>query len=314
MQVKEISGKDWNQLAAQADNASVFGQQDVVAVIADVFAVKPIYFIVVKKDRPIFGLLVYARGNKIIHPLTDIYTALWQYSLSPLGLQQAWLVLIKHLQRFFVRIDFILPISIQDIRPFIYQGFKADVKYTYINNFSHSYANELQSLWRKANRMGVNFAKDDAETYIKHVIKGFDFLPFGKSDKLRLEKFIYGMHNIGKLNAVGAFLDGKLIASALSLIDKKEKVAYNLFVSSHKANYHTGVHTALYLENFNQLKQQGVCAIDLCGATAEGVGNFKAGFNGELNAYYHVRYNKWRWQAVKWLKLFKLAISKLGNL
>nr|WP_294895792.1 hypothetical protein [uncultured Pedobacter sp.] len=285
-----------------------------VKIIAGTFNVEPICLVAFNKDKPILGMVLYAKGKSIVHPSIYIYTAIWQTSNSVIRIENAFLSILNKLQADFKYISLLLPPKVTDIRPFIYCGFKSDVKYTYINNLNDiNPSSEVKSRINKANKLGVNFNFDeDSEEILNHIISSFLKLGYKRSYIKTLENFIYKLMASGYLVSISARLNNELLASGYVLLDKANQNAMNLFITSNKSHYQTGVHSSLYVHNLSALKGKGFLTNDLFGASTKGIGDFKSSFNGELTPFYHVRYSYLRWRIVSIVNKIKLVLMKIN--
>ncbi|KHJ39628.1 hypothetical protein PBAC_01390 [Pedobacter glucosidilyticus] len=315
MEVREVDSEFWFETALSLGKASVNGHPDFVNVISKVFKVNAVHFIVYKKGTPILGFISYKKGKSLIHPTNYIYTALWHTSSSALVVQEAFLDLICYIKTKYRFMEFSLPPEVVDIRPFIYTGFKADVKYTYINDLNNlKLSSDIKSMRNRGEHLGIEFKwNDQSEDILKQNIDSFFKVGYSNSYINNIHLLIRGLLSKGFLKGISARLDGNLLASGFILVDKYQKNAMNLFITSNKTHYQTGVHSSLYLKNFYFLKDEGVLYNDLFGATTKGIGNFKSNFNGELKPYYYVRYNFLRWEVVRLWNLIKPTLFKLLN-
>lgn len=284
-----------------------------VELVAETFDTEPICLVAYFKGKPMLGLVLYRRGKSIVHPTTYIYTGVWKTSTSSIAIENAFIAIIKKIQEDYRIINLLLPPKIIDIRPFIYCGFKSDVKYTYINNLTKIVlSSDVKSMRNRAKNLGIDFKfGDDSEEILHQNISSFFKLGYKKSYIKALEKFICKLKSAGYLSPISARLNGELLASGFVLLDNLNNNAMNLFITSNKSHYQTGVHSSLYLQNFYALKEKGFLTNDLFGASTKGIGNFKSNFNGELTPFYYVRYNYLRWMIVRTLNKAKSLLKKI---
>lgn len=286
-----------------------------ISVISETFSLKPICIIAFFKDKPVLGLVAYTKNKSIIHPSIYIYTCVWQTSNSNIKNQDAFSTVLKKLQDDYWFISLLLPPKISDIRPFIYCGFKSDVKYTYVNNLNNlKLSSDVKSMRNRATSLNIefNFNKNTPEI-LKQNVSSFINFGFKQKDTNLIETFIRKLIGAGYLVAISASLNDELLASGYVLLDKQNANAMNLFITSKKSNYQTGVHSYLYLQNFYALKDAGFLTNDLIGANTKGIGDFKSNFNGELTPFYHVRYFFLRWRVVNFIKKLKHVIRKIRS-
>lgn len=315
MDIKFLSVSKAFDLATDNNVDFINCEPKFVAIISETFNVKPICIVVFNVDKPLLGLILYVKNGSIIHPTTYIYTSIWKTSNSSILIENALISIIKKLQKKYKNISLLLPPSIVDIRPFIYCGFKSDVKYTYINDLLNiKLSSDVKSMRNKAEKLGINFKfNEDNEDILNQNVSSFIKLGYSKKYIIKLNTLICKLKEAGYLKPISATLNDELIASGYVLLDKQNLNAMNLFVTSNKSNYQTGVHSSLYLQNLYSLREQGFLTNDLFGATTKGIGNFKSNFNGELRPYYHVRYNYVRWGLVRLVNKIRSTFMMLKS-
>jgi hypothetical protein len=313
MEAKYVTIEEGFNLAAHHKVAYLNCEPRFINIICETFKLKPVCLIVYSNNKPLIGLVLYTKNKSIVHPTNYIYTAIWKTSNSSIAIENALIIAIKELQKKYRFINLLLPPNIIDIRPFIYCGFKSDVKYTYVNNLLDiKLSSDVKSMRNRANKLGIQFDfNTDSNEILNQNIASFFKLGYKKKYIKRLERFILNLKNVGYLIPISARLNNILLASGYVLLDKENFNAMNLFITSDKENYQTGVHSSLYLYNLYWLKDNGFLTNDLFGATTKGIGNFKSNFNGDLTPYYHVRYNFIRWSLVKIINNAKSLLKKV---
>lgn len=313
IEVKSV--EEWFDIGSKLNKTTINCNPNFVKIVSKAFLVNPMSWIVYKKGIPIVGLLGYNKGKSIIHPTTYIYTAIWQNDKSEFLIQEALLTLLNYLKGKFRNISFLLPPEFNDIRPFIFSGFKPYLFYTFIKSLNDLSANyNLRVIRKKCEGLGVKFVYNDLEDdLLKQHTKSFLNLGYSKKYVNKIHDFFLLLHNNGFVKAVSARLNDELLASAYILLDKEKKSALNLLVTSDKLHYQTGVHPALYLNMFDFLAKEGIEKYDLYGfGFKQGISDFKSKFRGDLKPHYLVKYNYTRSTAIKiWKKLKPFTIKLL---
>lgn len=314
MVVKYVTVNEGFRLATEHQVGDIYCEPKFVEIINESFNVKSLCIVAFDNEKPLLGLVLYSKGKSIVQPTTYIYTGIWKTSKSSILLENAFIAIIKKIQSDYRFISVLLPPKITDIRPFIYCGFKADVKYTYVNNLTNIVlSSDVKSMRNRATNLGIDFQFGSAtQEVLEQNIASFFNLGYKKRYINTLEKLIVGLTSEGYFRPISARLNGELLASGYVLLDKVNRHAMNLFITSNKSHYKTGVHSSLYLHNLYWLRDTGFLTNDLLGATTKGIGNFKSNFNGELTPYYHVRYNYLRWKVVKVVNIVKNLLMKLN--
>lgn len=292
MQIKSLSLENWCKISKENDYYSPTFHPKFIEIVKTSYKVKSLHYVIYHKEKPVLGTVIYLKNNNVIHPSQYFYTAIWENSNSKLIIQKACIVLIDYVISKFKNICFRFSPEITDIRPFVLKGFSPTVNYTYYKNLSEINLNpKLLSRDRKALKMGIKFNWDFNINIIEQNIQGLKDLGY-KADFIRpLKKMMMFLYENNFLIGVSAEIDGNMLGSALIMVDEENKIAMNLFITSERQNYDTGLHSALYINIFNRLKESGIIINDLYGANVLGIGNFKSNFDGELKPHYSLDYN-----------------------
>ncbi|HTN22112.1 MAG TPA: hypothetical protein VL125_16665 [Pelobium sp.] len=309
---------DWFRITKNVGKTSITSDPAFIEVISNVFNVRPFIVVVYKYEEPLLGCVLYKKGNSITHPLSNIYTSIWLNSSSDLLIQETMLFWLTELIKYFKRIEFNLPPEIADIRVFYHVGFKAYTYYTYINNLENAITikPKIENLIKRAENQEIEFNWNDKSIdLIKQQTDSFKSLGYKKNYTHKIELVIKKLLELGMLIPVSAREKNTrdLLASSYILSDYYNKTALNLFLTSDKKNYNTGVHSAIYFRNLQFLKSEGYRFFDLCGATTLGIGNFKANFRGDLTPFYIVKFSRLRWNAILITRNFKKFMMSLKN-
>lgn len=305
MTVEVLEIDKW-QAFSKAYKVGVFGDVVLLNTICEVYGVKSLPIVVRKGDKPIMAIVCFVKGRRIVHPTSNIYTCVWTAETTSINIQDACYKLLDELKKKFVKISILLPPGFDDIRAFINSGFKSDVKYTLVNKLDKIKPSKtILEKCVQASKTEINFVVDIPIKEPLVLLENFyRKLGYSETTITTISSMLEKLQAGGIIKPFGAYLGHKLIACSFQLLDTNGLTAYNLFLTSNKENYQTGVQGALYMFIFDQLQHKGIAQIDLFGATSRGVGNFKQFFNGELKPYYFVRYYRFRWTVVKLFKKF----------
>lgn len=308
---------EWIKITENFGHQSILNNIDFINITCNTFNVDPFVSIVFQNEVPILGSVLYEKGNRIIQPNEYFYTSIWINSKSELIVQECVLFWLTFLTKKFKKVEFSLPPNFKDIRPFYWCGFKADVYFTYLNSIDNAlnFKSNIQNKINKSKNHGIYLNVDTLanDEIIQYHYNSFINLGYSKEYSNEIACFADRLIKKGLGYAIYAkYSDAtKIVASSIMILDEYKHSAINFLVSSNKTSYQTGVHSALYAENFFYLKSKEIKSIDLCGANTKGIGNFKGNFKGELTPFYRVKFNYWRWQAVLGKRKFDKLVSML---
>jgi len=292
MEIKEVDVNEWYRLSSLSGNNSICFQPEFILIIAQSFSIVPVCWIVYRNEQPVIGLLSYRKKGALVHPSVYTYTAIWTAS-SSFMVQQALMLLLAHLKSKFTRIHFWLPPEITDIRPFIRSGFRPAVNYTLLKSLEDlKFSTQLRAREKKAESYNVRFLWDDKQSDImEQYNREFSSYGYGAKHGNQLSLFFSALLKGGFAKSLSGRIENKLVASGIVLVDEPRKHSMNMLISSEKKHYDTGVHSALYMHIFRNLREEGYLTNDLYGANTLGIGNFKSNFTNNLLPHYEVKYN-----------------------
>lgn len=308
---------EWIVITESLNQQSILNNPDFIEITCNTFNVTPLASIVFNGEIPILGSVLYKRENQIVQPNEYFYTSIWLNSKSNSIVQEGLQLWIAYLIKKFKKVEFNLPPGFKDIRPFYWNGFKADVYYTYINrldeqiSFKSTIRNKINKSKKNGLEVRVNSLANEEITLYHY--KSFVNLGYSKVYSKKIADFANRLIKKGLGYSINAkFSDNtEIVASSIVIVDNYSHSAINFLVTSNKALYQTGIHSAIYVENYYYLKSHGYLSVDLCGANTKGIGNFKGQFNGELTPFYRVKFNSLRWKVVLTKRRFDSFIKTL---
>jgi len=182
--------------------------------------------------------------------------------------------------------------SLEDVRPFIWNGWGAEVFYTYyldLSGFSEE-ALSKDARWyvKKATENKVSAEKsDDMDSFYTLLEMTFERhkkkVPIPKDFLTSMVKMLVEK-NLGEM-WLAKTADGEAVAGEIVVLD--EKRAYRWMAASHGDLRKTGAATLLLCKVLENLSGK-VKEIDLMGANAPYLSNFVSQFNGNIIPYYKV--------------------------
>jgi len=257
--------------------------------------VNSVYFIFYKNLTPIIAFALYENKKRIVLPTHGYpyYSGIWiknhkDYSND---LYEALKLLLKN----YKSVDLILPPEINDVRAFIWCGFSAKVKYTYIKKSNNKESkDDVKSNYKKAKSLNLKLTTEESidfdwfnyETQLKRL--GFS--------NISLKQLKIWITSLEKNSLVMFFKvlnkNNDSLGSGIVLLNRGAKVGGLLLNYVPKNSHQSAVNSFLYLEIQNWLNINGFDYFDYLGANTKSIADFKKRFNPDLKSYFLVRYKK----------------------
>ena len=181
-----------------------------------------------------------------------------------------------------------------DIRPFIHNGWRSSVYYTYYLNLTkdidRSISKKTRNIVRKAEKEGITIRKmTDVEEFYK--LYSMTYTRQGLNTPVNIEFFdemisLIKGENMGKM-WFAKTSTGELASAEVFVWD--EKRAYRWVAGSHSSLRKTGATSYLLYHIFNELKEKGFTEVNLMGANTPHLAMFLTGFNPKLVPYFSVK-------------------------
>ena len=176
--------------------------------------------------------------------------------------------------------------SFQDVRPFKWNGWSCDIRYTYVVDLTN-----LDAVWEgleKQTRYEVVHARKFYDSWITPDIDVFNIL-YSETFKRKGVERPVDSDLVRKLNwvcnaIVFCSCTVDTVGSMAVFIEDSKRAYYILGASGEG---HTSSLTLWHA--FERLAKAGIKEIDLVGCNSEKIGLFKRGFGGKLTPYYGVK-------------------------
>lgn len=177
--------------------------------------------------------------------------------------------------------------SFQDVRPFKWQGWTCDIRYTYVVDLT-----DMDVLWQgleKQTRYEVNHARKFYDVWLTPEIRAFDRLYSETFKRKGLERPVNSelIHKLAWNFNPDIFFAGDAdgVASMAVFLDDSKRAYYILGASGGEG--HTSSLTLW--RAFEKLSKIGCKEVEMVGCNDKDIGLFKRGFGGTLTPYYGVR-------------------------
>lgn len=189
--------------------------------------------------------------------------------------------------------SFCLPPEITDIRPFLWEGFKVDVKYTYRLKLPYDPSFISQSVrgrYKKADSLGYYSARSYNMEEVHSCLFGTEERK-GFSHELSASDLELARSLLGD-QAFRCYVcyspDGEPVSANISLLLNRSK-ALGWIAATKSEHLSGGVAQQLQRFELDELAASGVTEFDFGGANLPSVSEAKAQWGGELVPYYVIR-------------------------
>ncbi len=288
--ILEIDSTRWRNVLP-LNNLSLFFNPDYLEAVGYAFNVKVTYFIFFEKETPLFASAVFEKNKNIVLPEQFTYSPLWMCeTLSDYKKVEMQKLFIQSLKKRYRKITFKFNIDIIDIRPFKWQKFQEEIKYTYIKNTSRP---PHKKITRDLKSIDHNIFKSEIKitqiSCLNIFSPFFKELGYSKNKWHCFKKMFIKWSELGYLQTFNILKDDQVTASFLVLLDNNMQKAYTIVLNpTNSEDKHT--HTYLYQYIIDWLHVNGYTEVDFCGANMEGVASFKSFFLPVLKSYYYISY------------------------
>lgn len=278
--------------AIDAEEFNVYGKDDFLKAVTKVYSCDVKYGVVFLKKEMILIIAFFKKGKNIILPNHYFYQFVWEkFSGHESWIKvECWDFLLKEMIKRYDTIKLKLPIDVYDIRPFSWNNFFVNIRYTYIKNVSTlNYHPKIKTILKKplnGYSFKMNCDWDDVwSTHIENLNR------FGiKRDQKNIITYMKELNASNYIMSFNAYYDDKYITSILAIVDSK--LAYIPFVGKSDGHYNKDLHVFLYNYTFSKLKELNVLYVDLFGANIKSIARFKHKFYPTLHQFLEVSYER----------------------
>lgn len=186
-----------------------------------------------------------------------------------------------------------LPPGITDVRPFLWRGFKTDIKYTFMTNIPYSTEHASKAIRNKIRKAHAEGYRSEKSNNMEHVYQcliqteqrqGFDH-QLNVQD-LELARDIMGESNFRCYICYSK--DNEPVSANISII-LNHSTAIGWIAGTKKGHLSHGVVQQLQKVEFEDLETIGIQQFDFAGANIASVSESKSHWGGELVPYYVIR-------------------------
>lgn len=189
--------------------------------------------------------------------------------------------------------NFYFPPEITDIRPFLWQGFIADIKYTYYVDLPYSVENispSLRNKMKKANSLGYYSIRTDDMEAVHYCLSGTETRK-GFTHQLSVKDLLLAQQLLGSDRFRGYVCysnEGEPVSASITLVSGEQN-AIGWISASKSEHLSDGIVQQLQNLEFEDLDQIGIKTFDFYGANIESVSAAKSHWGGDLRVFYGIR-------------------------
>ncbi|MCF8307727.1 MAG: GNAT family N-acetyltransferase [Bacteroidales bacterium] len=264
-----------------------------------------------KEDRIIggiaFGLQKKFGVKLIVHPFLSQFSGILipdrntQYASKNLKYRKEILEsIIEKLEEDLDVIDLNLPPEINDIRPFTWNRFSTDVKYTFIQKLDHpeeilnNFEPAIRRQIKKAQKEDISINTGAGHKLVNdfYQLLTMSYKRQKHQFKFTLEEFFSIIESVKKIKSIHvsfylAYLSEKPVAGQAILFFNN--TAYYWLAGGNPEYFNTGVNQYIMYKIIEDSFSNGMKWFDFIGANTPGVENYKATYNFPLVPYYKVK-------------------------
>lgn len=282
----ELQPEEWSALLKKQERVFSFHSAAFIDSCTQVSGLQSKYFGVKKADKSILGLQVFVKGKSIVQPLYFGYSALLiDPELSEGSRLEAMECLLQGLKHRHKSIDLRIEPRKQDIRPFLWEGFAAQQRFTYIKSTKDPvYNRNVVKNIRAAGEMGIHYAiNTDVEHSLNSAIT--EMREMGGNNPDLLAALCKDWYKKGVLSTIDALdASGKVMASQI-LLEQEPHFVYLLLLTKIDKGGNTKVHSGLYDFIIRHYGEKGIAYVDFGGANYSSIARFKSNFFPDLESY-----------------------------
>ncbi len=313
-QLKYLSATEYNLWDSFVDEiyyATVFNKSFYVAKLSKLLSAEFSILVVINSEQKIVAGFAFCHHKKmssiktiLYPPMMSYYSILVQDSITKYKLKrqenhhEILNTLLSQLEKDFKILYFDVPPTYLDLRPFIWQNYQTQPKYTYTQNITNIH--QLEEDFEYALKKQLNKARKltffiDNQNSTENIInlyrlqkKIFDarkiFFPFSEADFIELITTMFE-NNAAKIFTL--FYQEIPICSTMVYLYKQQ--SFHMLLANDEKYLATGLNSLLLFEMLIYLQNNGITEFDFLGANIQSIAKYKANFNFHLKTYFHIR-------------------------
>lgn len=293
---QDLDDENWNTLRKNLSEYGLFGSVNFLKAMSDAYQLNYKLCGVFHKNKPVILLSYFTNGKNIVSPNNYYYEYIW-FDKKGSGTSWVWTeamsFLLRNLQQNYTDIYFRLPADVVDLRPFLWNDFKAEIRYTYIKALSDlTYHQNINRIIKKeSDHFSFKINEDWSLVWQHHArdLRRFKIKEKQIEQCLDYFKKIKTSDNVESYNL---YINGTFVSSIIVLMDKLTQKAYFPLIGTVDSFYKDGAAVKLYDYTLKQLSLKGFETVDFLGANISSIARFKQKFYPNLVCYHEVKYVK----------------------
>ncbi|WP_430816957.1 GNAT family N-acetyltransferase [Carboxylicivirga sp. RSCT41] len=194
-------------------------------------------------------------------------------------------------------IEYTLSYCHTDIRPFKWQGFKSEIRYTYIGDLTDTdtllknFNPDVRNKIKKALKLNYRFdcSNSAEEILVSHQLIKRSLDKNSQAQVLDQEEyqtFCKLLHQAEMIKVCNIYNDETPVATRVIIHNKNQAIDFQ--AGGNEAYFKTGLNQLLSYKIFEMLHQNNIGQYDFRGANTPTIARYKSGFNFNLKPYYHI--------------------------
>jgi len=309
-----LSRKEWVEAIERLRPLHLNEREYVIDALMATFKVSATYFIYSDKEKPVISFIALGNKKKIFNPIHFFYSAFWvDESLSDPKYAACVSHFLKELTAKFNNVEIRLPLSINDVRPFLWNNFTVKNFYTYVKDLQEeSYHPSTAKNIRKTANKGYECKRENLNEHnLALNMQLLTALQFFPKTIVGIEAFLKRVSSKDEISCYSCYLNGELIASNIMFLDFQNKIAYTVLLNKLADEIKDDVHSLLHHFFFRDLKERGFAEVDLLGGDMQSIAAFKARMNASLKPHFVVSYSKKKSSVKGYLQKVKYIAKRL---
>lgn len=307
---KELTTTVWSEVRNSINNHSIFGNLDYLTCFEKAYHFDKKLVAIYDGDHPYLLISFFVKKKQIVCPNYHFFQFVWEREDLSWRRLMIWEFLLTELKNKYRHIHFRLPISVNDVRIFEWEGFNYRLKHTYIKVFDDKpYHQNLKRILAKSNTYTYTTNTDWDKVWHRHEVDMRSFM-LSHSFVANAIAYFKSLQQQKLITTYNIYKDGLFLSSIVAVVDSAEKKAYFPLIGKIDVSQ-SGASAHLYDYTLAQLKKEGIVTVDLYGANIKTIARFKHKFEPKLTTFFEVRYSARQNMALSLINNIKAVVKKV---
>lgn len=308
--LNKVEASEFNKII----QASISCDAKYLAVTEINTGLKPVFYIFTNNNEVTIGFALFERKNRIVMPKQLLfYSGIWiKGGLHDDDFNNHFFEAIAQLKKKYTSITLVTAPEITDLRPFLWNNFQAELRYTYCkasddNNYSERIFRYYKRALKKIGLFHTVCSFNDLDW--KGYNDLFKTLHYSTKQIIHIKNWL---SELDKNNFLWCLqinnAQMQCAGSGIVLLDKVLKKGYFIYMDINKNQHSSETNAYIYIEIQKWLLENGYDELDYLGANFKTIANYKSRFYPKLKPYYVVHYNRYNLNIMTY---FKMLIKKI---